>query len=445
LDTTVDKRNNSEALIKITLKEDDYQPRVNQKIKDFSKKANLKGFRPGKVPQGLIKKMYGNGILLEEVNQLVSEELNNLLRSDETQFLGEPMPSDEQTTIDWENQKEFEFLFDIGYAEDFEVKIDKKTKVELHNIKIDKKVIDETIDNLKERFGEVQNPETVSENDTVYGPVKSKDESINQEVSLELKEMKPAVAKKFIGLKVDESLELDLKKSFNDAEYFGRISRINEDELKPVKHKLTFTIKGINHVIPAEVNQDLFDKTFGKDTVKSEEEFRDKVKETVENNYRNETEQLFNFHARQALLDKVKIDLPDTFLKKWLQKSNDSVSDEVLDTEYENYAKELRWSLVRSKVVKDHELKIEHQDVKEEAKKVIIQQFGGPGIAEQLGDQLDQFADNYLQAENGDNYMKVYNQVQNQRVFELIRKEVSLKEKEVTLDEFRKITMNLKP
>ncbi len=439
MDTTIDKIENSEALIKIKLKEDDYQPRVTQKIKDYSKKANIKGFRPGKVPPGIVKQMYGNSFLLEEINQILSEELNKLLRSEEMQFLGEPIPSDDQENIDWNSQKDFEFTYNIGYAEDFDLKIDKKIKVDYTSIKIDKKVIDETLDNLKKQFGEVTNPGTVGEDDTVYGPVFSADESINQEVSIDLSELNSSTRKKVIGMKVDEEIDLDVNKVFNDKHYFERISRLSTDEIKKVKGKLKLTIKGINHTEPAELNQELFDKTFGKDAVKGMDEFMKKVEETISKNYKSETDHFFDHKLKETLLSKVKIKLPEKFLKKWLVKTNDNISEEMLETEFQGYADELKWSLIRNKILKDNEIKVENAEVVDEAKKMILQQFGGAAVAEQLGEQLDAFADNYLKGENGNNYMKTYNQVQDRKVFEFLKDAVTIKEKSVSLDEFRKL------
>ncbi|MDH5608332.1 MAG: trigger factor [Cyclobacteriaceae bacterium] len=440
MDTTIDKIENSEALIKIRVKEDDYQPGVTRKIKDFCKKASIKGFRPGKVPAGLVKQMYGTSFLVEEVNHKVSHELNHVLRDNGMQFLGEPLPSAKQETIDWETQKEFEFLFDIGYTDEFELKVDNKLKIDYNRIKVDKKVLDETIENIRKQSGELSNPEEVSQGDTIYGPVNSADGTIQQEVSIDLDEFTDSFRKKLTGLKTEAEIELDAVKSFKDKEYFGRISRLKEEELKSVKNKLTMTIKGINHVVPAELNQELFDRTFGENVVKSVEEFTEKVKETISKNYENESLQYFNYKVRETLVEKTKINLPDAFLKRWLLETNENITEDILVKEYDQYAKELKWSLIRGKIAKDNEIKAEHEEVISEAKAMILMQFGGAGLAEQLGPQLDQFADNYLKGENGENYMKVYNQVQNQKVYTFIKENIAVKEKEVSLDDFRKLS-----
>lgn len=441
MDTTVDKIENSEALIKIKLNEADYQQQVNQKIKDYSKKANIKGFRPGKVPFGLIKKLYGTSILAEEINQMLSTEVNRILRESELQFLGEPLPDEEKMKeIDWSSQKDFEFEYSIGYAEDFDIKLDKKTKIDYHTIKIDKKLIDETIENLQKQFGEVSNPQEVVEGDTVYGNLSADKTELQQELSIELDQLEKASLKKFVGANVGDIVEFDSKKAFKEEGDFARISGLSEEDIKAAKNKFKLEIKGINHTEPAEINHDLFDKTFGKDAVNSEEEFREKVKDTIKQNYSKEEEAFFQYKLRDKLIEKVDIDLPDSFLKRWLLRTNDNMDEDTLDNEYENYVKELKWSLIRNKIAKENEVKVEHEDVLAEAKDLILNQFGGASVAAQLGDQLDAIANNYLQGENGDNYMKVFNQVQSSKVYNVVKEKIGVKEKELSVEDFRKLS-----
>ena len=439
MEITLDKINKTEALIKVKLKEDDYQPSVTQKIKDYSKKANIKGFRQGKVPEGLIKKLYGKSILADELNSLLSQRLNNYIKESDLQFLGEPLPSDGFDSIDLENQREFEFEYSVGFAEDFEVKVDKKVKVDKHLVKVDDKAIHETIENLQRRFGDMATPDTAAARDTLYGQIKNADGSIDKELNIDLSEVEKSAEKKLIGSKVEDHIDLEPKKLYKDSHKLHHQLGISHDEFDKLKGKLTFTVKGISRQVPAPVNQELFDKTFGEGTVKDETEFKEKVKESVGASFRNEEEQFFDHQLRETLIDKTKINLPDEFLKKWLTKTNDGVTPEVLNQEYSSYAKELKWSLIRNKIVKDQGIKTENEEVVAEAKNLIRQQFGQAGMIGQIEDKLDLFAQNYLQGENGDNYLKVFNQVQNRKVFDFIKSTITIKEKKVTLDEFRKL------
>ncbi len=440
MDITLDKINKTEAVIKVTLTEEDYQPAVNRKVKEYSKKANIKGFRAGKVPEGVIRSMYGKALKVEEVQHLLSHKLSDYIKESDLQFLGEPLPAREKTeSIDWDNQKEFEFEYNLGFATEFELPIDKKIKAERHSIKVDDAVISETIENLQRQFGEPEIVDAVGEKDYIHGPIQSADGELEKEVKIDAKELDKGALKKFKGAKAGDQVSLEAKKFYKSPTLLQQQLGLTDDEYKKLKGKLTFTIKGIERIKEAEVNQELFDKTFGKDAVKSLDEFKEKVKEAVSKNYKAEEEQFFTYKLREQLIEKAKIELPDNFLQKWLKETNDEMTDEVLEKEYSSYAKELKWSLIRNHVVKNQEIKVENEEVINEAKNMIRQQFGASGISDGLEDQLDSFAQNYLQGENGDNYMKVYNQVQNKRVMDHIMSEITIKEKEVSLEAFRKL------
>ena len=438
MDISFDKTEKTQGVIKISVNKADFQPGVDQKIKEYSKTANIKGFRQGKVPTGMIKKMYGKALIVDEINKLVSEKLNAYLREGETQFLGEPLPVETDQEFDWENQESFEFKYDIGFAEPFDVKVDKKVKLEKYFINVDDNVIDETIENLQRQFGETENPDVTSDKDILYGTIKSKDEEINQEISIDLRDVEKATLKKLIGINNGAEVDIDPKKSFKHENALKNQLRLNDEEYKKLK-KLSFTLSAINHHKLAPIDQDLYDKTFGKDTIKDEEGFRERVKEIVSQNYSAESDKFFDFQVREKLTESAKISLPDEFLKNWLIRTNENITPELMELEYESYSKELKWSLIRNQLVKNQEIKVEHEDVTNEAKELIKKQFAGSGMGNQMDDQLDSFAQNYLQGENGENYMKVFNQVQSNKVLEYVKGEVTVKEKTVSLDEFRKL------
>ncbi len=437
MEISFDKTDKTQGLIKISVNKTDYQPGLDQKVKEYSKNANIKGFRKGKVPPGMIRKMYGTALIVDEINKLVSDKLNSYLREEGTQFLGEPIPEKSDETYDWENQEQFDFNYQIGFAEPFDLKIDNKFKIDKYTINVDETVIDETIDNLRRQFGEIENPETSSESDTLYGEVTSDSTDLNQEISIDLRDTEKASQKKLVGIGLETEVQLDAKKLFKSEAVLKNQLRLDDEELKKLK-KLTFKLKAINHHKLAPLDQEVFDKSFGKDAVKSEEEFRTKVKEAVEKNYVIESDKFFEYQLIEKLCEKAKIELPDEFLKKWLVRTNENLTEDLIDLEYKSYSKELTWSLIRNKVLKDQELKVEHEDVVNEAKQLIKTQFAGSGLP-QMDDQLDMFANNYLQGENGENYMKVFNQVQSTKVLDYIKGAIAIKEKQVSLDEFRKL------
>ncbi len=441
MNITLDKKTSTEASIKVKLKENDYQPNVEEKVKEYAKKANIKGFRPGKVPPSLIKKMYGKSIVAEEINSILSKSLTDYIKEQNIQLIGEPLPDqDKANKINWESQKEFEFDYDIGMVPDFTYDISKKQKVKSYIIELDKKTEKETIDNIKKQFGTVTNPEKAVEGDAFYGEIKENDGDLHNQGIIQFDDLAKKEQKNFLALKPGESIELDIKKAFKDDATISQVLNVGTDKAKEVQGKYTFTLKNINHTEPAEVNQELFDKVFGKDTVKTDEEFLAKVKETVETNYARETSYFLDKTIKDQLVDKTKIEIPNEFLKKWLLISNEGkVTVEDIEKEFDEYVKSLKWDLIKNKVATDAEIKVENDEVVDKAKSLILQQLGGPGAAEQLKDHLDDFADNYLKAENGQNYLKLYGEVRDERIMQYLKENVSITEKKVSLDEFRDI------
>ncbi len=438
MEISFDKTHKTQGVIKISVNKVDFQPGVNQKIMEYSKTANIKGFRPGKVPPAMIRKMYGQALIVEEINKLVSNKLNGYLKDSDTQFLGEPLPVQKDETYDWENAEDFDFEYNIGFAEDFSLKVDKGVTLDRSRIKVDDQVINETIINLRRKFGEVENPEVVSEEDTLYGNLTSKDGDITHEISIDLRDAEKAFAKKANGAKIGDELDVDPKKSFKHEGVIKNQIQVDENAFRKLK-KLKFEIKSINHYKLVPIDQDLFDKALGKEAVRDESDFRDRLKEIVAKNYEREEEQFFNHQVKEKLIENARISIPEEFLKEWLIKTNENMTKELVELEFASYAKELKWSLIRNLLIKEQELKVEHEDVINEAKELIKKQFAGSGMGDQFNDQLDTFANNYLQGENGENYMKVFNQVQNNKVLEYIKEQISIRNKEVTLDEFRKL------
>ncbi|WP_268122411.1 trigger factor [Roseivirga pacifica] len=441
MDITLDKKDSNVASIKIKLNEADYQSKVDEKIKDYSKKAQIKGFRPGKVPTGVIKKMYGKSILVEEINHLVGHKLQDYIRDNELKILGEPIP-DQQSfeNIDWENAKEFEFDYNIGLVDDFKVDLSKKVKVTNYNIEADQKVLDETLDNVRTQFGEMTNPEVSEEGDIIFGAFKQGD--FTHDTTVDLNDLNKTNAKKFIGKKKGDEIKVDLSKLYKEASKQAAQLGKTEDELEGLDMNFVFEVKNVNRRVLAEVNQALFDKTFGEGVVSSEEEFMAKITDTISENYARETNAWLNKTIQDELIKNTEISLPDEFLKEWLKLSGEGkVTDADIEKEYDIYADQLRWNLISNEIAKENEIKPEHEDIKEATRKMIEAQFMGSGMG-QFVDQMDAFVDNYLQGENGQNYMKMAEQVQVEKVLEFVKEKIEIKSKKVSLDKFKEIVEN---
>ena len=444
LDIQLDKITKTEALIKIKVSETDYQPKVEEKIREYSRKATIKGFRPGKVPTGMIRKMYGKSILVDEVNHMLSHKVSDYIKDNKLEIIGEPLPNVEKALeIDWDQQKEFEFEYNVGLVDEFTVDLSKKVSVTSYTIKVDKKLINETIENLQNQFGEKSEPEVSAEGDSLYGTLKAEDGSREESLVIYTDKVSSKEIKTFVGLSKESIVSFDITKLFKEDSDLAIALGLTKEEAKKLKGKYTFGVKNISRTVKTEVNQELFDKTFGKDAVKSKDEFDQKIKETISENYQQETSMFLDRSVRNELIKSTKLELPDSFLKSWLLRTNEGqITPEDIEKEFGAYTKELKWSLIRNKVSKEQDLKIEHEDVMEEARKLIRRQLAGSGMGSQFESSIDMFVNNYLQGENGDNYMKVHNQVQTLKVMEYIKSQITVKEKEISLEDFRELPMN---
>jgi trigger factor len=447
LEITLNKTNTTEGLIKIKLTEGDYQPKVEEKVKEYARKASIKGFRQGKVPSGVIKRMFGKSILVEEINHLLSHRLSDYIKENNLKILGEPIPNQEKAqTIDWDAQKNFEFEYQIGMVDDFKYDLSSKVKVKSYPIDVDEKTIQETVADLKKRFGVVSEPDESVADDNLFGELRAAEGDFKKEHAfIAIEKVEKKEQKKFIGVKKDEEVEFDIAKIYSDDELKAQLLGQSPEEAKGANGKYIFKANHISRTAPADVNQEFFDKVFGKDAVKNEDEFIAKIKETISENYNRESEHFLEHHIEDYFVANTSIDLPEQFLKTWLKSSSQGqVTDSVLEKEFEDYKRGLKWDLVKNKIAEDNKITVEADEVRAKAKDLIISQFGGQAIASQLSDRLDGIADNYLQNENGQNFMKLYNQLRAEKILRLIREKITVQEKKVSVDEFKKIVQDHK-
>ena len=441
MEIILEKKDNTTATLKVNLKETDYLPKVAEKVKEYSKKVNLKGFRPGKVPPALIERMYGKSIKIDEINHLLSHSIQDYIKDNKLAILGDPMPDrDSVAGIDWDNQKEFNFNYNIGLVPEFKYELSDKVKISKYEIEVEEKAVDETIENLRNQYGKMANPDESAEGDFLYGELKELNGEFSIQTLIPTNKIKKGELKKFIGVKKGDKIEFDIQKAFEDSAAIAHATGLSKEEAEKKEGKFEITITNISRSEPAPLDQEFFDKIFGKDSVKTEEEFKTKLKDTIKDNYSRESENLLNQDIQKTLIEKTIIDLPEDFLKEWLLAANEGkITKEQIDSEYEHYLKELKWSLIRNKVGEENDIKVENEDVIAKTKEMVLQQFGNMPLSEELSESLNKIADNYLKQENGKNYMKMFEQVFYEKVLKLIKEKIKIENKKVSVEEFKKV------
>jgi len=331
-------------------------------------------------------------------------------------------------------------------VEDFSYELSPKVKVKSYPIEVDAKIIEETLEDLKKRFGKVNYPETSDSGDTLFGDLRSVDTDFKREHAvLEIAKVEKKEQKKFIGLKKDDEVEFEIGELFADESLTAQLLGQSQEEVKNAKGNYILKIHTISRTEPATLSQELFDRVFGKDAVKSEEEFITKTTETISENYNRESNHFFEHHIEDYFVENTAINLPDDFLKTWLKlSSKGEVTDDVIEKEFEHYKRGLKWDLVKNRIAEDHKIAVEADEVRAKAKDLIVSQFGGQAFAEQISDKLDGITDNYLQNENGQNFMKLYNQLRAEKILKYIREKITVQEKKVSVEEFKKIVQEHK-
>ena len=442
MEITLDKHSANQASVKIKLNEADYQPKVDAKLKDYAKKANIKGFRPGKAPVSMVKRMYGTSVLVDEINSMLSSSLNEYLKGQTFRILGDPLPVIEDADkIDWNNQKDFEFEYKIGFVENVDIQLEGSLEAISYSIEMDEKEVDNTIENLRSQYGNMTNPEVSEENDFLYGDLKAIDGSFEKTFSLPLSKVDGRSLKKFLGLKKEDTVELDPSKVIKED--LAGVVGVTEEEAAQLTGKFEFTVKNINRTELAELNQEFFDKLFGEGQVDSEEAFRAKVRDIMSENYNKELKVYSDEQIKEQLIAKTNIDLPETFLKEWLLKANDGkVTAEQVEKEYPIYAKQLSWTIISNELAKNNEIQAEHEDVIEKTKDMIREQFASSGLGAQLEASMDMFVDNYLKGNEGQNYMQMLTSVQNDKVLTFVKEKANAKEEKISVDKFQKLLAN---
>lgn len=432
------------ALLRVEVKPEDYQDKVNKTLNDYRKKANLPGFRPGHVPLGLIKKQYGPSVLADELNRVVNESLQKFLSENEVEILGNPIPKeDEEVKGDFAKPEVFEFVYQIGLVPEIKVSLSGKNKFDYVKVKVDKKLIDQQIEDLRRRYGKLVSSDEVGESDMVLAQFVelNDDESIKEggimhssTVSMEFVEDKK-VKKELLGKKVGDKIVVDPAKVSKGGADTAAMLGVKEEELEGLSNKFQMTINEIKSMELAELNEELFDKLFGEGNVKDEKALRDRVKADLEGMFSNDSDKMLTRDVYDKLIEKTEVSLPDEFLKRWIKLSNEKpISDEQIEADYDNYAKSLKWQLIQGKIFKDNDLKLEQEEVMEFTKGLLVNNYAQYGMPAPDDQELTTSAMRILQ--NKDEANRIYDMMAEQKFTAYIKETVKLNDKEVSYDEF---------
>ncbi len=432
------------AVLKVKVVANDYLPKVETALKDYQKKATIPGFRPGKVPTGMIKKMYGKSVMVDEINKLLNDSLYKYLHENKIEVLGNPLPKAD-SVIDWDNQQEFEFLYEMGLAPKFSVDLSPKDKFTYQTVKVDESLVNKYVTDIAKRYGKVENVEVSEETDLLNGDFVELDANgeilaggIFKTGSLFLDRVKDEATKKaLIGIKKEDKVVLDAQKLSENATDLAALLGIDKEKAESLNCKLQFTVKGVSRLAAAEINQEFFSKIYGEGNVTTEEEFRAKIKDELAGMFVNDSERKFYNEVVEYLMNKINFNLPTEFLKRWIVAANDKpVSFEQVDAEFDNYSKGLKWQLIENKIIKENDLQVTNEEVVEHTKELILQQFAQMGQGPMGDEELNQTAQRVLS--NQEEAKKLYEKLYGQKVMTLFKTKFTLENKEVAYDDFFK-------
>ena len=424
------------AVVKVDIAKDDYSDKVEKILTDYRKTANIPGFRKGHVPMGMVKKQYGKAVLVDEVNKLLQEALNKYLTEEKLDVLGHPIPKP-QDNLDWDSEK-LSFEFELGLAPEFNVELKSKKAITSYTIVAGDDMIEDQIKNIQKQYGKLKSQTEVAKDSEVTGTFKNDEKGIENTVTLTLDKFKgKATEKKLVGAKVGDVITLKTKGLYNDDHELMHALKLGHDEVHDLDIEVIFTITEINERELADLDQELFDKLFGKDVVKSVTELKEKIKEDAEKQFKQQADQKLLNDVTEHLVENTKFDLPAEFLTKWMQTAgeNQLTEDEAKD-EYEKSEKSLRYQLIEGKLITENNIQVTMDDIKDHAKQMIKAQMAQFGQMNPSDKELEDIAARVLS--NQDEARRISEQIISQKLLELYKEKANLKTKELTYEAFVK-------
>jgi len=437
------------ALLTVKLEKADYQEKVDKSLKTFRQKAQIPGFRKGMVPMSLVKKMYGKSVVAEEVNKLLSEKVYDYIKSNNINMLGEPMPNEEkQQVIDFDTMEDFEFVFDIALAPEFKAEVSSSDKVDYYTIEVTDAMVDNQVKAYTQRNGKYEQVAAYEDNDMLKGLIAELDENGNTKeggIQVEGAVLMPSYMKNdeqkaiFANAKVNDVLVFNPNTAYDGhAAEISSLLKIEKEAAAEVKSDFSFQVEEITRFVSGELNQEIFDQVFGEGVVKTEEEFRAKIKESIAEQLVADSDYKFLIDARKMLMEKVgKLEFPDALLKRVMLLNNREKGEEFVAENYDKSIEELTWHLIKEQLVKDNEIKVEQEDVIKMAKEATKGQFAQYGMMTVPEDILENYAQEMLKKK--ENVDGLVGRVVEAKLATALKAKVTLNNKTVPMEEFNKM------
>jgi len=442
MNITQEKVTDLNSILKVKLSPEDYQQRVDAQLKELQRKASMPGFRPGKVPVGMVKKMYGKSVLADEVNKVLNNSVNEYISSNKIEIIGQPIPAlNQNEKLDWDNQQEFEFIFELGHAPEFEVNIEQEP-FEYKMIKVEDALVDKEIEDMQRRYGKVTNPEQVEKNDIVFGDFVELDhdgnellEGIKKTSTIATDKVKSEQAlEKLIGLTRGSQIVVDPHDLISNATDLSAMLGITPAQAETLNSSFKFTVTNISRVEPAELNEELYNKVYG-DSVNSIEEFRAKIKSEMSSMFNADSDKFFLNRVIAGLVKKYDLQLPEEFLKRWLLFVNEKeINAAQIEKEFPIYAERLRTQMVINKIIRQNGIEVKEQDIRDFVKDLVAKQFASYNGTEMEEQDLEDTVTRVLKNEK--EYNRIVEKMYDDRLLNFLKSKLKLNFTEVSFEDF---------
>ncbi len=430
------------ATLTITIEPSDYEANVAKELKTIRQKANIPGFRPGMVPAGLVKKMYGKSVLGEEVNKAINDGIYNYIKEQKLNILGEPLPNEEATPeINWDNDTTFSFAFDIALAPDFDANLTAKDTIPYYEVEVTDDMVNEQVEKYRSYYGPMVDADKAAEKDVLKGVLtEQKEEGLHKDDAIFSIEYMTADDQKklFIGAKKGDVITFNPKKAYNNDTELASLLDIKKDEIAEHEGDFTFEITEIKHHELAAIDAELFTKVFGKDAVANEDEFRARIRENFKQQFVADADYKFELDVKAAIMKKLDgIAYPDAFLKRWIKVTNKDITDEKLNEDYPEMLKSLTWDLALNQLIEKYDIKVEKDDVEAYAKKATLMQFRAWGMPEMEDSIVAGYANRMMQDEN--QLRSIISRVGEEKVCAALKAVVKLNTQSISRTDFDKL------